>query len=235
LKPQYSRNYDLSAEYYFPKSVGSGMLTAGVFRKEISNYILTSTGPLEELAPELLQQQQYADLYTSYPGYDVMLSTALNVGTARMQGFELSYRQQLVFLPNFLKNFEVYGSFSYAHPTGAISIVDLKQKVFNTQLKYRSKNWYAQLSYYWCARYLWRAPSILSNADGSVTMGTDGAYVRPSGRFDLSFVYQFSRNWTLSLDWRNITAEPDVRDRYGRLTRYVQPGTLMNLVLKYNL
>ncbi len=235
LKPQFSNNYDLSAEYYFPKKAGSGVLTAGIFRKEISDYIIKPTGPLSELDPSLLDQDIYKQLYIDYPNYEINLTTGLNAGKATMNGFEVSYRQKLTFLPSFLKNFEIYESFSYAHPTGDISITDLKEKVSNTQLKYRSKNWYAQLSYYWCASYLWRTPKVLTNADGSITMGTDGSYVAASGRFDFSFTYQFSRVWALSLDWRNITAEPDVRVRYDRISRYRESGTLLNIVLKCTL
>ena len=42
LKPQYGNNFDLSAEYYFKPQ---GMVSVGVFRKKISDYIYTGQQP----------------------------------------------------------------------------------------------------------------------------------------------------------------------------------------------
>ncbi|MDF9827905.1 TonB-dependent receptor [Ereboglobus sp. PH5-10] len=234
LKPQYSHNFDLSAEYYIPKRFGAGVLTAGVFRKDIRDYIVSVSGPLDELAPELVEYYSY--LYEDYPGYYIELDTAFNVGKATMDGFEISYRQKFSFLPSFLKNFEIYEAFSYAHPGGDIEMTGHKKMVSNTQLKYRARSWSAQLSYYWCDKYLKNQPThSITNADGSLTMGSDGIYMNITRRIDFSFTYQFSRTWAVSLDWRNILGEPEYRVRYGRLVRYVENGTLLNLVVKCNL
>lgn len=227
LKPQRSRNYDVSVEYYFPNA---GLLSVGAFRKEMTDYILSRSGFMAEVAPELLQYYPQEDYR-----FPIWVTTAQNVGEATMQGFEMSYRQQLRFLPGFLKNFDVYQSFTYADPAGDIPIENMKRKVSNSRLTYRGKSWYATVSYSWCDEYLRRNPSSIGNEqDGTLKLGDDGVYVQPSGRWDMSVAYQFSRIWTLSFDWRNFTNEPDRWERFGRVVRYFEGGTTMNLSLKAN-
>ncbi|AWI10410.1 hypothetical protein CKA38_15130 [Ereboglobus luteus] len=230
LKPQYSNNYDISVEYYLPHG---GVISGGVFRKDITDFILETSGLLADVAPDLVEQ--YQSLYEQYPNYDIYYGSAFNIGTAKMDGFEISYRQRLSFLPSFLKNIEFYESFSYIKPKGDIDVVNLKRKVSNTRITYRGNGWSIQAGYNWFGRYLRRSPSTLTNPDGSITMGNDGTYTKASGRLDLSFTYQFSRNWSLSCDWRNVLNEPDEYERFGRLVRYYRAGTTINFVLKYNL
>ncbi len=227
LKPQKSQNFDFSVEYYFPNA---GILSAGVFRKEMTDYILSRTGWMAEVAPELLEYYPQEDYQ-----YPLWVTTAQNVGEATMQGLEMSYRQQLRFLPGILKNFDVYQSFTLAEPDGDIPIENMKRKVSNSRVTYRGKSWYTTISYSWCDEYLRRNPSNIGNAqEGTLQLGADGVYVQPSGRWDMSIAYQFSRIWTLSFDWRNFTNEPDRWERFGRPVRYFQGGTTMNFSLKAN-
>ncbi|OAM87403.1 hypothetical protein AW736_26590 [Termitidicoccus mucosus] len=226
LKPQYSTNYDLSVEYYLPNS---GVVTAGWFYKEIDDYILQTTGWADNIMPGLL------DWFTDYP---VWVQTMQNVGTAKMSGYEFSYRQnfkQFKFLPSPLQNLDFYGSFSYAKPEGDIEILNMKRKVLNARLTYRARSWYATVAYYWCDSWLRRNPtSVGSVEEGTFRMGDDGVYVAPSDRWDVSFNWQFSNTWTLSFDWRNILNEKEKYTRYDRAVRHYVGGTTIAVAIKAN-
>lgn len=87
IKPQFSDNYDLSAEYYF-KGVGS--FTVGLFRKNITDFIFTQWDEIGS-GPD----NGFGGLYEGYA-----LKTTANGGWAKVDGLELSYQQQLTFLPS---------------------------------------------------------------------------------------------------------------------------------------
>ena len=92
LKPQTAESWDAALEYYF-EPVGS--FSASWFHKTIKDYfvngVLSGTvgsGPDNGYNGE-------------YSGYTIL--TSANLGTAIVQGWELSYQQQFTFLPGLLK------------------------------------------------------------------------------------------------------------------------------------
>lgn len=96
LLPQEAQTWDASLDYYFEPV---GVVSVGWFRKKISDYIVTgivagtvATGPDNGYGGE-------------YGGYG--LRTSINAGTAFVQGWELSYQQQLTFLPGALKGLAI--------------------------------------------------------------------------------------------------------------------------------
>ncbi len=100
LKPQYSNNYDLTAEYYFKPQ---GMVSVGVFRKKIRDYIFTDSGQIIGDGPGNGFDGEYA-------GYG--LTTQANGGSAKIEGIEVSYQQQLAFLPGWARGFGVHANFT---------------------------------------------------------------------------------------------------------------------------
>jgi iron complex outermembrane receptor protein len=100
LKPQYSHNYDVTAEYYFRPQ---GMVSIGVFRKKISDYIYTDSSGIIGDGPNNGFDGEYA-------GYG--LTTQANGGSAKIEGLEISYQQQLSFLPGWAKGFGVNANFT---------------------------------------------------------------------------------------------------------------------------
>jgi TonB-dependent receptor len=92
LKPYTAENYELGLEYYFEPV---GRLSASVFDKEITNYFRNFNTVIAAGADNGYDG--------NYEGYT--LTTARNVGTARIRGLELDYWQQYNFLPGFLKGF----------------------------------------------------------------------------------------------------------------------------------
>jgi TonB-dependent receptor len=100
LKPQYGHNYDLGIEYYFKPQ---GMISVGAFRKKIRDYIYTDTS-------QVIGSGADNGFDGDYAGYS--LTTQANGGSAKIQGLEFSYQQQLVFLPGWLKGFGVYANYT---------------------------------------------------------------------------------------------------------------------------
>jgi iron complex outermembrane recepter protein len=106
LKPQFARNFDLSLEYYL-KPVG--LLSAGLFRKNLRDFVFR-------------QQRGVVDAGTDngfggrYVGYDIF--TNGNGGRGRVDGVELSYLQQLSFLPGALRGFTLLMNYTRLQATG---------------------------------------------------------------------------------------------------------------------
>jgi TonB-dependent receptor len=106
IKPQFSDNYDFSSEYYFGRGVG--MVSVGLFRKELSDFIFTydtriPTGTNNGFNGE----------YENW-----VLRTRRNGGWARVDGLELNYQQQLSFLPGFLNGFGLYANMTFLRSRG---------------------------------------------------------------------------------------------------------------------
>jgi TonB-dependent receptor len=107
LKPQLSRNLDLSLEYYFKSA---GLVSLGAFRKDLRDFIFRSTSPVR-----LQPGNPYGDEYIGYE-----LTTSLNGGKAWVRGLEFAYQQQLsdLNLPKFLRSFGLYANFTWLETEG---------------------------------------------------------------------------------------------------------------------
>jgi iron complex outermembrane recepter protein len=100
LKPWLAHNYDLSAEYY---TDSGGVFSAGVYRKNISNFHDDITGIAA--TPALLDQIGFDD---SYEGWE--LRTTVNGGDARVDGVEFNVRQSLHPLGGWGRYFSVFAN-----------------------------------------------------------------------------------------------------------------------------
>lgn len=100
LKPQFSENYDLSVEYYIQPS---GLLSIGAFRKNITDFIFSTRGTY-------IGSGQNNGFNGEYEGFELISSA--NGGSASVEGLELSYMQQLSFLPGWLSGFGAYANYT---------------------------------------------------------------------------------------------------------------------------
>ena len=103
LIPVSATNFDLLGEHYFGTV---GILSGGVFFKQLNNFIYTRTFESNE-----------------YPGSDgqvLDLSQSQNGDQATLFGFELAYQQNLTFLPGFLKGFSIYANYTYTSSNAKI-------------------------------------------------------------------------------------------------------------------
>jgi iron complex outermembrane recepter protein len=107
LKPRYVDNFDLELEYYFPQG---GRISAGTFRKNMSNFIETNTltlGPGNEFGDE-------------YIGWE--LRTQKNAGKGRVEGVEFEYQSpSLGRFVGFLHGFTVFANYTHLKAIGQMS------------------------------------------------------------------------------------------------------------------
>ena len=133
LKPQYTKNVDVGAEYYFPSG---GIFGINAFRKTIDDLIFNVS---RVITPE-------DGFDTVYDGW--RLNTTGNVAYAWVRGIEFDYRQQLTSLPGWLNRFGVFANLTllqtegnYSTPDGSITsdIPGFVPKMINAGLSYSGK------------------------------------------------------------------------------------------------
>ncbi len=107
LKPQTAENWDASLEYYF-EPVGS--LSVGWFHKTIEDFFQNNV-PFDIVGPGAGN-----GFNGEYEGFT--LQGRSNLGTAIIQGWEFSYRQQFTFLPGPLRGFGLFANYTYLETHG---------------------------------------------------------------------------------------------------------------------
>ena len=139
LKPQTAENWDTSLEYYF-EPVGS--FSASWFHKTIKDYIVAGqiSGTVGSGADNGYNGE--------YGGFSVL--TSGNLGTAIVQGWELTYQQQFTFLPGLLKGLGIsanatiletrgnFGSTTQTRRTGEVP--GFVPRTANLSLSWRHRN-----------------------------------------------------------------------------------------------
>jgi iron complex outermembrane recepter protein len=105
LRAEHGRNFFASIDYYFPK--GAGLLTFSGARRNITDLIRENT--FDVPPGEDFIEGDDLDL----GGYRVTSFT--NVSKAHVNSAELSYRQNLIFLPGFWKLVSIFGNYTRLH------------------------------------------------------------------------------------------------------------------------
>ncbi len=199
LVPQNSNNYDLTLEYYFK---AQGMVSVGVFTKRIKNYIYTDSSQFIAGGPNNGFQGQHE-------GYGI--TTSANGGTAKIDGLEVSYQQQLTFLPGWLKGFGVYANFTKlqtegdnsAFQTGPTSTAGGTLPGFlttsgNIGISYRGHGFDLR------PQAVYRGGYLTSNStDPSLV-----TYQETKTTWSVKTRYAFTRRLSVFLDLENIFSEP---------------------------
>jgi TonB-dependent receptor len=193
LKPQYSKNYDISLEYYFEPV---GLLSLGAFRKNISDYIFQDRSRTVGTGVDNGFDGQYA-------GYTII--TSANGGAARYQGIEASYQQQFTFLPGRLRGLGLNANYTYLKTEGNYGgaatttvLPNFIPKIFNVALTYRDRRISVVLQRLWTDVYL-------------VTNSTNPALVRWQAAresWDLKTKFTLNRRLSVFCDLENLFAEP---------------------------
>jgi iron complex outermembrane recepter protein len=147
LSPQKGQNIDLSVEYYFEPV---GVVSVGVFRKRLDNFITSTTFPItgNEFGLELGE-------WVGWEG-----RTKENIGKGTVDGIELNYSQQFSFLPGLWKGFGVYANWTQLSSKGDFGELNPPPHipVKNVLPKFRPKTGNAGLSYAygrWDLRLMW--------------------------------------------------------------------------------
>jgi TonB-dependent receptor len=193
LKPYLSDNFEVSIEKYFEPV---GLISAGAFLKEISDYFRTfsSTVPTSGI-----------DGSGTYAGYT--LSTTQNIGSARVRGLEVSYQQQFSFLPGILKGLGAFANYTYLQAEGdfgttvtSSQLANLAPKSGNAGINFRYAGFDARFLANWTAE---KYKSTVSGID---------IYNEERLMFDVKLQYTFNRRYDAFFDISNITDEPPRTD-----------------------
>ncbi|QUD87865.1 TonB-dependent receptor [Phenylobacterium montanum] len=198
LLPTYSNNIDASLEWYLP---GSGILAAGVFDKELSNYAVTRTIDV-----------------ANYPGIVGIAkeSTYLNV-PAYARGIEGQYVQKFFWAPEAFRNFGIDSNVTY---------VDSEIQLFNgvKALLPGTSRWTANASLFYEADGLELRVATEYVGKTLFTVGGSQAtnnYEDKRFQVDFSSSYQINRQLKVFFDVKNLNNEP-LRFFEGRYDRPLQ-------------
>lgn len=182
LRPETSDKYFASVQYYLEPA---GTLSVSGFRLAVRNM---GTANQRVTAAEA----GYGD-DPEYAAF-TFLRPANATGTIELDGVEIEYSQQLVFLPRALQGLSVFGSLS--RTAASERLESHVPKSANGGLRYGTQRWNAQL------RCTWQAPRFNSAS------ATEELWQYERIMFDFSGGYRFSRTYELTVSGRNILNEP---------------------------
>ena len=205
LKPQFSTNYDFMAEYYL-KSVG--VFSAGLFRKDITDFIATFRRDIPS--------GEDNGFNGDYAGY--VLNTSTNLGTAKIEGFELNYSQQLTGLPKPFNGLSIFGNYTHiktsgSYDNGATVLANFVPETSNAGLSYSFRGLGLRVAYNYKSAYLLTySPTPIQSA-----------YQTEDATVDVNVQYQIRPWLTVYMDATNIfNKAPNTYSlNDGRI--YVQP------------
>jgi iron complex outermembrane recepter protein len=118
LNPQRSTGYDISIERYL-KPIG--VLSVGVFQKEITDYIFSVRSTVPGGA-----DNGFDGLYEGFN-----YNTKTNGGWARVKGFEANFQQQFTFLPGWLGGFGAFANYTRLLTRGTFAGTVVVDKLAN--------------------------------------------------------------------------------------------------------
>jgi len=196
LRPQTVENYDLSLEYYFEPA---GYLSAGVFLKEIKDFIYGDVGAVIGAGPN-------NGFDGDYEGYE--LSRNRNGGSGRVRGFEVAYNQRFTRLPGLWKGLGIMANYTKleskgnytatgGNQTGA-EIAGFMPETFNAALSYSHRAWDVQV------KYTHRSENLRDyNANPLLRV-----YYYSKKSVDLNLKYKWHPRFTVFLDVINLFDDP---------------------------
>lgn len=140
LKPYESMNFDASIERYFENT---GVLSAGVFHKNIDNPVFENSYTLRDTT------------YESLPFRTLAFSRPENADSGKVTGLELNYQQQLTMLPSpfdglgFSVNYTVTDSEEklFSRPNETLPFAKQADQIYNVALFYEKYRWQARIAY----------------------------------------------------------------------------------------
>lgn len=253
LAPFRAKNTDISLEWYFSEG---GLLSAAVFKKDVSNY--PQTVSTQGLIQDILDPSAYAAfLETQTPQQQAWLNGGGVYSIRQFQdapggdieGFEISYQQDLNFLPGWMKNFGVQANFtklssslSYILDPGSVTapvrpqvvadgpFLGASPKSANATLYYETPKWSARVSWAYRDRYVTTYPLAAGTcAPGECDSPLINDFVgsEATSNFDASVKYQATDWLQFSIEALNLTNQTENRWAYQDeplVTQYSSTG-----------
>lgn len=185
-----SMNFDLMFEHYFSSI---GQITAGVFYKDITDFIVSQE----------LRDYEYAGIV-----FD-KFNKPFNAGDANLYGFEFAFQRQFDFLPGVLKQTGFYGTYTYSHSevknfnlegreNEDMSLPGTPTHTFNASLYYEGEKFTLRASF--------------NYADDFIDeVGDEAFYDRYYDKvtyLDLNANYSITKNLNVFLEANNLLNQP---------------------------
>jgi TonB-dependent receptor len=195
LRPTFSNNFDLLGEVFLQDI---GIITGGVFYKQISDYIFRDRST------------------TTIGGIDYLVIQPNNLENAFLLGFETGITKRFTELPGFWGGFGVDANYTFIKSELQVprqvdgtmiiektTLPNQSKNLFNTSIFYEKKGLMLRLA----ANY--RGPAVESiNQD----LGSDFyVFVDKNLTVDLSGAYGINKNLKVFVEIRNLTNEPFVQ------------------------
>jgi len=173
LKPTTADSFDLSWEHYLPNS---GIVSVGVFDKEIKDYIANN------LTNETFPNN---GLFAGFVGVAHVYSYT-NIGKSRAAGLELNYEQRFKKLPGIWSGLGVGMNYTYVdshfeiRPGETSTMPSTSKHTLNADLFYERQGLSLRLGAYYLSRNLWAiggssATDVFSEQRTSVDFGSSYA------------------------------------------------------------
>jgi iron complex outermembrane receptor protein len=198
LVPWKADNGDIALQYYLPKN---GMVSVGVFRKNITNFFGTLNTLVDaDIAASL-------GLGEEYIGWNY--STRINAGDARIEGVELSYEQSLGLFGTWAEPFSVFANYTKLDLDGrnAADFTDFIPETANLGVRASYKRFSAFVKWNYRGKQL-------REYDDDWFPGA-GEYIRAYPTIDVNVEYQFTKNMAVFATGRNILNERYEWERSG--------------------
>ncbi len=193
LRPQYSDNFDATAEYYFEPV---GMVSVSAFLKEVQDFQYTDSSQIVGSGAN----NGFDGLYEGY-----RITTRLNGGKARYRGFELAYQQQFTFLPGIWRGFGLglnYTQLStkgdYGGTTATTQVAGFIPKAGNAAITYLGYGFNIRLN------AVWRDTYLIGNSTNAALV----RYSAPKVQVNLKTKYTFSPKYAIFCDIENLNKSP---------------------------
>jgi hypothetical protein len=203
-------------------------VSLSLFKKDIKNFFLQVRSPAT-----LAQLEEYG-LSDDYLDYEVITKT--NGGNASVEGYEVSWRQNLAFLPPWARGCSTFANATIAKVSGpnAEDFTNFAHKNINWGLSYSRRSF----SFRYNVAYTYKVPGALVAASATVPAGTR-SYVAPQITQDWSFEYRFAKRFTAYGGARNFNGANKRTERTGpgapnwtRPQSYQNFGTMVTVGLR---
>ena len=221
LKPYRAWNVDAGAEWYFAKS---SVLSAGVFYKDIKDYIVTVTFEDGD-AP-------YDGVYRGIPFTEADIP--LNSGKAKVKGVEIGYSQSFTMLPGMLSGLLASVNYTFTDAdgqtfdgdTGGLRDIPLpaaSRHTVNGVLGYEKGPVSIRLAGTYRDKYL----------DEVNAVAEEDRYVRDHFQLDASARFRLTKNVQLFGEWVNINNAKYVAYQNGPVSRRLLQYEEYSYTLKF--
>ncbi|MEO8016797.1 MAG: TonB-dependent receptor [Pseudomonadota bacterium] len=252
LAPFRATNYDLSLEWYFNEG---GLLSLAVFKKDVSNFpqTVSTTGTIQSILPA----DAYAAFLQTQTGPQQLWLQPTN-GTApgvysirqfqnapggTIKGYELSYQQDLKFLPGWARNFGVQANYTHLSSdlqyildpgstvaplapqvTASGPFLGASPEAANFTLYYETPKWSARTSWAYRAAYNTTYPLAAGTCAPGLLPGTQTPCASPlindfigskaTRNIDANVTIQITDHLSVAIDLLNLTNQTEDRWAY---------------------